>query len=181
MNPPNDTSIIPIFSLIISILSFWFSSYVVFKYRRRHLRQKLTEMSLTFALDKIRSAHTAWLNLANSMQYFGYLCALAENKRNGQGPGWSVKEEAGTEQFNVYHKGKIAMLDLLYSFSDDNDPLLLQIFTKEEILDICSRVKRYQPYTLLAMTTLHREDKYMAMLDDLLAINSTMKAAIARQ
>ncbi|NWJ42230.1 MAG: hypothetical protein HXX12_14800 [Geothrix sp.] len=181
MNPSNDTSAIQIVSLFLSVLSLIFSSYVVFRYRRRHLRQKITEMSLEFALDKIRTAHTAWLNMANSMQYFGYLCILAEDKRNGNGPGWSVAEETGTEPFNVYHEGKVAMLDLLYSFSDDSDPLLLQIFKKEEIIDICSRIKQYQPFTLLAMTAIHREDRYMTMLNDLLAVNSTIKKAIARQ
>jgi len=167
--------------IAISLVSLGFSLYVLSQYRRRHLRQKITEMALGFVLDKSKTANTAWFHIANSMNYISYLCLLEEEKLNGNGNGWSLKQETGTESYNVYHEGKTAMLDLFYSFMDENHPLLVQIFSKDEIVDIHNKIKQYAPYTLLMMTQIYKEDRYMTMLNDLLSIGQAINKAIAKQ
>ena len=168
-------------STVISLVSLGVSLYVLSQYRRRHLRQKITEMALCFVLDKSKMANTAWFHIANSMNYISYLCLLEEEKLNGNGNGWSLKREIGTESYNVYYEGKTAMLDLFYSFMDKNHPLLVQIFSENEIVNIHNQIKQYSPYTLLMMTQIYKEDRYTVMLDDLLSIGQAINKAIAKQ
>lgn len=145
------------------------------------MRQKVAELALNVAIEKLRSAHTAWLKIANSKWYVQHLCSLEDEKNTYGGPGWTLMEEEKSSSYSTYYEGRVAMYDLFYGFMDAKDPLLGHIFKTNEIKDISTSIWKYQPFTLAVLTSLYREQKYDEMLNDLLKIEGVIRSAIAGQ
>jgi len=175
------TKVFPSTSLLISMISLGMSSYVNFKYKERHRNQKLLEIAINTSIEKLKIVHDGWLNLAKSTTYIYNLMLLEDEKVEGLGEGWNIVEQEDTDEYKQYLHGKEALSDLFYAFSDENDPILREVFESQDIRKIHELVAFYQPFTLRKLVDLHRYQGYKKMLDDLLLVKSIINASISQK